>query len=138
MACHLNKTLNRDVPPLKFPPVWQDPRGSAAGGSLKRSFLLAFQKLSTNKDFGSQNWLLFQACPLTFHFGRTMMRRRRQALRGCGTRTPSSATSTSPPPTTKTSALPLHPRVGARQSQKSIPRIYRGIDLKRRFPLPLK
>jgi len=30
-----------------------------------------------------------------------------------------------------------HPRVDARQSQKSIPQIYRGIDVKSRFPLPL-
>ena len=30
-----------------------------------------------------------------------------------------------------------HPRVDARQSQKSIPRIYRGINVKRQFPLPL-
>ena len=33
--------------------------------------------------------------------------------------------------------LPVHPRVDARQSQKSIPRFYRGIDLKSQFPLPL-
>jgi len=35
---------------------------------LNRLFLLAFQKLNTNKDFGSQNWLLAQACP-RFIFG---------------------------------------------------------------------
>ena len=32
---------------------------------------------------------------------------------------------------------PIHHRVDARQSQKSIPRIYRGIDVKSRFLLPL-
>jgi len=48
----------------KFPPVWQDPRGSAAGGSLmKPLFLLDFQKLNTSKDSSSQNWLFSQACP---------------------------------------------------------------------------
>ena len=31
----------------------------------------------------------------------------------------------------------LHPRVDARQSQESIPRIYRGIDVKSQFQLPL-
>ena len=30
-----------------------------------------------------------------------------------------------------------HPRVDARQSHKSNPRIYRGIDVKSQFPLPL-
>ena len=30
-----------------------------------------------------------------------------------------------------------HPRVEARQSQKPIPRIHRGIDVKRKFSLPL-
>ena len=30
-----------------------------------------------------------------------------------------------------------HPRVDARQSQKSIIRIHRGMDVKRQFPLPL-
>ena len=31
----------------------------------------------------------------------------------------------------------VHPRVDARQSQKSTPRFYRGIDVKRQLPLPL-
>jgi hypothetical protein len=31
----------------------------------------------------------------------------------------------------------FHPRVDARRSPKSIPQIYRGIDVKRRFQLPL-
>ena len=35
----------------------------AAGGSLKPLFLLAFQKLNTNKDFSCQNLLFSQACP---------------------------------------------------------------------------
>ena len=33
--------------------------------------------------------------------------------------------------------LHVHPRVDARQSQKSMPRIYRGIDVKGQFPLSL-
>ena len=34
-----------------FAPVWQDPCGSAAGGSLKPLFLMAFQELNTNEGF---------------------------------------------------------------------------------------
>ena len=63
MACRPNMALNRDVSATQFPPVWQDPRGSAAGGFLKPLFFLAFQRLNENMDFGSQNWLLSQACP---------------------------------------------------------------------------
>ena len=57
MARHQNMTLTRDVSATQFPA----PRGSATGGSIKRLVLLAFQKLNTNKDFGSPNWLL--SCP---------------------------------------------------------------------------
>ena len=45
MACHPNMTLNTDVPATQIPACR---RGSAAGGSLNRLCLLAFQKLNTN------------------------------------------------------------------------------------------
>ena len=47
-------------PQPTFPPVWQDPRGSAAGGSLEPSYVLAFQK---HQNKSSQNWLFSQAIP---------------------------------------------------------------------------
>ena len=54
-------------PQATFPPVWQYPRGSAAGGSLKPVCLLAFHKLSANEGFHCQNSLFSQTCP---HFVR--------------------------------------------------------------------
>jgi len=47
-------------PQPTFPPVWQDPRGSAAGSSLKPLLLLALQTLNANE--GQQEfWLRYHS-----------------------------------------------------------------------------
>ena len=57
MACHPNTTLNEDgLCATQFPPVWQDPLGSAAGGCRKGGG-------GGLKLRNSQDWLFSQACP---------------------------------------------------------------------------
>ena len=56
-------TLNRDVSATQIPARLARPPRERRWRPPQALVLLAFQKLSTNKDFGSLSWLLSQACP---------------------------------------------------------------------------